>query len=94
MHLLKIIKHNNNFKKYLLCIISMLCSQLISYVRAKSESLQIENKSGFFTRVERSVILIFFLIISQPLYALYILSIGTLASSIWRLIIGLKNAKN
>ena len=59
----------------LLCIISMLCSQLISYVRAKSESLQIENKSGFFTRVERSVILIFFLIISQPLYALYILSI-------------------
>ena len=31
----------------LLCIISMLCSQLISYVRAKSESLDIENKSGF-----------------------------------------------
>ena len=61
----------------LLCIISMLCSQLISYVRAKSESLDIENKSGFLTRVERSLIIIFFLLISQPLFALYILSVGT-----------------
>ena len=78
----------------LLCIISMLCSQLISYVRAKSESLDIENKSGFLTRVERSLIIIFFLLISQPLFALYILSVGTFFSSIWRLIIGLKNAKN
>jgi len=78
----------------LLCIISLLCSQLISYTRAKCESLNIENKSGLFTRVERSMILIVFLIISQPLLGLYILVIGTSISSFWRLIAGLKNAQN
>lgn len=77
----------------LLCVISLLCSQLISYIRAKSESLQIENRAGFFTRVERSVILIIFLLFSQPIIALYILAFGTFTGSIWRLIVGLKNAK-
>lgn len=76
-----------------LCVISLLCSQLISYIRAKSESLKIENRAGFFTRVERSIILIVFLIFSQPIIALYILAIGTFTGSIWRLIVGLKNAK-
>ena len=57
---------------------------------AKSESLGIENKSGFFTRVERSLVLIVFLIISQPIIGLYILAIGTLISSLWRLASGLK----
>ncbi|MED5283771.1 MAG: CDP-alcohol phosphatidyltransferase family protein [Chloroflexota bacterium] len=74
--------------------IALLCSQIISYIRAKSESLGIQNKSGFFTRVERSLVLIFFLIISQPILGLYILAIGTLISSLWRLASGLKNAKN
>lgn len=78
----------------LIAFISLLCSQIISYIRAKSESLGIENKSGFFTRVERSLVLIIFLIISQPIIGLYILAIGTLISSLWRLASGLKNAKN
>jgi len=77
-----------------LTIITLLCSQLISYIRAKCESLGIENKSGFFTRVERSIIIIVCLIISQPLIGLYILVIGTSLSSIWRLYSGLNNAKN
>ena len=85
----------NEFNDYaiLFTIISLLCSQLISYIRAKCESLGIENKSGFFTRVERSIVIIVFLIISQPLIGLYILVIGTFLSSIWRLVSGLKNAK-
>lgn len=78
----------------LLTLIALLCSQLISYVRAKSESLGIENKSGFFTRVERSLVIIICLIISQPLVGLYILAIGTLLSSIWRFFSGLNNAKD
>ena len=86
----------NEFNDYaiLFTIISLLCSQLISYIRAKCESLGIENKSGFFTRVERSIVIIVCLIISQPLIGLYILVIGTFISSIWRLVIGLKNAKS
>lgn len=78
----------------LLALIALLCSQLISYVRAKSESLGIDNKSGFFTRVERSLVVIICLIISQPLIGLYILAIGTLLSSIWRFFSGLNNAKD
>ncbi len=78
----------------LLTLITLLCSQLISYVRAKSESLGIENKSGFFTRVERSLVIIICLIISQPLAGLYILAIGTSISSIWRFFSGLSNAKD
>ena len=42
---------------------------------------------GFFTGI-------IFLIISQPIIGLYILAIGTLISSLWRLASGLKNAKN
>ncbi|MBC78697.1 MAG: hypothetical protein CL745_03725 [Chloroflexi bacterium] len=78
----------------LLTLITLLCSQLISYVRAKSESLGIENKSGLFTRVERSLVIIICLIISQPLAGLYILAIGTSISSIWRFFSGLSNAKD
>ena len=86
----------NEFNDYaiLFTIISLLCSQLISYIRAKSESLGIENKSGFFTRVERSIVIVVCLIISQPLIGLYILVVGTFISSVWRLISGLKNAKD
>tara|TARA_Y100000768_G_scaffold126403_1_gene93746 strand:+ start:4806 stop:5396 length:591 start_codon:yes stop_codon:yes gene_type:complete len=78
----------------LLTLIALLCSQLISYVRAKSESLGIQNKSGFFTRVERSLVIIICLIISQPLIGLYILAVGTSINSIWRLFSGLNNAKD
>tara|TARA_Y100001970_G_scaffold137422_1_gene169116 strand:+ start:4232 stop:4822 length:591 start_codon:yes stop_codon:yes gene_type:complete len=83
----------NEFAIFLV-LISLLCSQIISYIRAKSESLGIENKSGIFTRVERSLVLIFFLIVSQPIFGLYVLGVGTLMSSVWRLASGLKNAKN
>ena len=78
----------------LLTLIALLYSQLISYVRAKSESLGIQNKSGFFTRVERSLVIIICLIISQPLIGLYILAVGTSINSIWRLFSGLNNAKD
>tara|TARA_B100001105_G_C22098664_1_gene318159 strand:- start:25 stop:531 length:507 start_codon:yes stop_codon:yes gene_type:complete len=77
----------------ILCTITLLFSFMISYIRAKSESLNIENKSGFFTRVERSIILVILLIFSQPLIALYILSIGTFFSALMRLYVGLRNAK-
>ena len=77
----------------ILCTITLLFSFMISYIRAKSESLNIENKSGFFTRVERSIILVILLIFSQPLIALYVLSIGTFFSALMRLYVGLRNAK-
>ena len=77
----------------ILCSITLLFSFMISYIRAKSESLNIENKAGFFTRVERSIILVVLLIFSQPLIALYILSIGTFFSALIRLYVGLRNAQ-
>ena len=77
----------------ILCSITLLFSFMISYIRAKSESLNIENKAGFFTRVERSIILVVLLIFSQPLIALYILSIGTFFSALMRLYVGLRNAQ-
>ena len=60
------------------CILVYLAvagSILVSYIRAKAESLQLEAKQGFLSRVERYIVLIPCLIINIPLVALWIIAI-------------------
>ena len=52
-------------------------SLMVSYARSKAESLGLECKVGLFSRVERYLVLIVFLLLNQPDWALIILAVGT-----------------
>jgi CDP-diacylglycerol---glycerol-3-phosphate 3-phosphatidyltransferase len=81
----------NAFLIYL-CFATMLGAFLTSYTRARAESLGVEIKEGFFTRVERLIIIIVGLII-LPKYLFYImiiLAIGSNITAIQRIIIAYK----
>jgi CDP-diacylglycerol--glycerol-3-phosphate 3-phosphatidyltransferase len=69
-----------------LIFIVMIFSFLISYIRARSEGLDIENKTGLFTRTERVIILALGLIVNQILITLVILAIFTFITVIQRLV--------
>ncbi|MFN7036337.1 MAG: CDP-alcohol phosphatidyltransferase family protein [Bellilinea sp.] len=50
-------------------------SLMVSYVKARAEAAQFVVKGGLLTRVERFVVLIPFLLLRQPLIALWILAV-------------------
>jgi CDP-diacylglycerol--glycerol-3-phosphate 3-phosphatidyltransferase len=50
-------------------------SVLVSYVKARAESLGFECKVGLLTRVERYLVLAPALVINQPLIALWIIAV-------------------
>ncbi len=70
----------------LLAFVAMAGSTLVSYVRARAEGLGAKGTAGFLTRPERVVIVVVFLVISQPMIALWILGVGTPLSAAWRFI--------
>ncbi|MBR92302.1 MAG: CDP-diacylglycerol--glycerol-3-phosphate 3-phosphatidyltransferase [Dehalococcoidia bacterium] len=66
----------NNFEVYI-CILGLVGSIMVSYIRARSESLGVSGTAGILTRPERLIILIVSLMLNNPIYALWILAIGT-----------------
>jgi CDP-diacylglycerol--glycerol-3-phosphate 3-phosphatidyltransferase len=71
---------------------TILGAYLTSYTRARAESLGIEIREGFFTRVERLVIIIIGLIIlsNYLVYIMIILAIGSNLTAIQRILIAYK----
>jgi CDP-diacylglycerol--glycerol-3-phosphate 3-phosphatidyltransferase len=69
----------------LLVFVVMICSFLISYIRARAESLGIDCKNGLFTRTERVIILAIGLIVNQLAITLIILAVFTFVTVIQRL---------
>lgn len=69
----------------ILCFIAAGGSLMVSYTRARAESLKYEAKVGFLTRVERYLILIPCLIFNWPLVALWVLAIFTNLTAIQRI---------
>jgi CDP-diacylglycerol--glycerol-3-phosphate 3-phosphatidyltransferase len=61
-------------------------SFLISYIRARSEGLGIECKTGLFSRAERVIILALGLMINQILIVLIILAVFTFITVIQRIV--------
>lgn len=59
-------------------------SLMVSYTRSRAEALGVSCKVGFFTRVERYVVIVVSLIINQPEWGLVILAIGTYFTVIQR----------
>jgi len=57
---------------------ALLGSLLVSYTRARSDGLKIENKIGLFSRMERVVVIIVMLLIPALLeIGIWILAVGT-----------------
>ena len=59
-----LINDSNNIIPIILCITSIGTSFLVSYTRARAESLQIKCTVGIFTRAERIIVLFFGIILS------------------------------
>jgi len=70
-----------------LACLTMLGSVLVSYVRARSEGLGIENKVGLLTRLERFIIMSLALLTGQVVIGLWVMVIlthFTVLQRIWR----------
>jgi CDP-diacylglycerol---glycerol-3-phosphate 3-phosphatidyltransferase len=65
-------------------------SILVSYIRAKGDSLGISIKDGLFTRVERLLVLIASLVFEQPKYGLLAIAIFANITAIQRFFIARK----
>ena len=69
----------------ILTMIALVGSLMVSYIRARSEGLQVPAMGGILTRPERVIIVVLSLIIGFPNYGIWILSIGTPISALQRM---------
>jgi phosphatidylglycerophosphate synthase len=60
-----------------LSMLAMLGTQLVSYVRARAEGLNLSCKVGLFTRMERVVVILIMLLTGWVMAGLWVLTIGT-----------------
>jgi CDP-diacylglycerol--glycerol-3-phosphate 3-phosphatidyltransferase len=60
-----------------LCVLAGTGTQLVSYVRARAEGLNLTCKVGLFTRMERVVVILLMLITGWVIAGLWVLAIGT-----------------
>ena len=67
-------------------------SILVSYVRARAEGLGYRGSGGFLTRPERVVVMVALLIAGQPIWALWILGVGTPLSAAHRFLSAYREA--
>lgn len=76
----------------ILVFISAAGSVLVSYIKARAESLDLYAKGGILTRVERYIVLAPALVFNQPVIALWILAILTHITAVQRIYIVRKDA--
>lgn len=72
----------------LACILAFIAaagSVMVSYTKARAESLEFNAKVGILTRVERSIVMVVCLIINQPLIALWVIAILANVTAIQRI---------
>ena len=76
----------------ILAVVATAGSLLVSYVRARAEGLGFKGTNGFMTRPERVVVIVVLLIAGQPLWALWILGVGTPLSALQRFVSAYREA--
>ena len=76
---------NQDYTACLLIYASVTGSILVSYVRARAQSLGLDVKIGLFTRMERYIVLVPALILGFIRPALWILAIGTHLTALQRI---------
>ncbi|HPD63271.1 MAG TPA: CDP-alcohol phosphatidyltransferase family protein [Anaerolineaceae bacterium] len=82
-----------NLRASLLVFIAAAGSVMVSYTKARAESLGFTAKVGLLTRVERMIIMVAFLLIKRPIIALWIISIGANITAIQRMWFVYKQSK-
>jgi len=75
-----------------LAVVAVAGSLMVSYVRARAEGLGYKGTEGFLTRPERVVIMSVLLMAGQPVWALWILGVGTPLSAAHRFIAAFREA--
>lgn len=73
--------------------VTIIGSIMVSYVRARSEGLGLENKVGLLTRVERVIVLVAALLVNQVIIGLWVLAIGTHITVLQRVVEAARQAK-
>jgi CDP-diacylglycerol---glycerol-3-phosphate 3-phosphatidyltransferase len=69
----------------MLAFAALVGSLMVSYTRARSEGLLIDNKIGYFSRVERMILMVLGLITGKVILLLWILAIATQITVIQRM---------
>jgi len=83
--LLYYIQHNN-YLAATLVYAAAVGSVMVSYVRARAETLDYNAKVGLLTRMERYIVLVPALILNRPIIALWIIAILANATAFHRII--------
>lgn len=65
----------------------MLFSFLVSYIRSKAETIQLECRDGFFTRSERVIVIALGLIFNQVIITLAIVAFFSIITTLQRLLL-------
>jgi len=78
----------------LLVYIAAAGSLMVSYTRARAEGLQLNARVGFFSRLERMISLILFLLIGKPEIAIWLIAILANFTAIQRILFVHRQAKD
>ncbi len=70
----------------LLAFVALAGANLVSYTRARAESLELSCKIGLLTRLERTAVLAIGLILGYPTFALWILAVGSALTALQRIL--------
>ena len=85
---------SQNFTGSVLCYLTLVGSFMVSYARARAEGLGVECREGLFTRFERLLVLILGLLISKPLWALWVLAPFSNLTALQRIYLVRKTLRN
>jgi CDP-diacylglycerol--glycerol-3-phosphate 3-phosphatidyltransferase len=86
---------NDRFDMMLLAQVALIGSLLVSYIRGRAGGLQVDCEVGFFTRMERIVVILVMLIIPVLLdWGVLLLAIGTNVTAMQRLWYVYQSLKN
>ena len=77
---------NGIYTVAIMAFLAVVGSMLVSYARARAEAIGIECKVGFFTRVERMILMVVVLVFGWTPIGLWIMAIGTLLTSFHRIL--------
>ena len=70
----------------MLCFLAIVGSVLVSYARARAEAVGVDCRVGFFTRVERTLLVIVVLIFGWTTIGVWILAVGSLLTVLHRVV--------
>ena len=85
---------NDHMMGSILAFAAAIGSVMVSYNKARAEALGFTAKTGILTRVERIIVMVFFLIIQQPVIGLWIIAILANVTAIQRILFVRKQAVN